>query len=124
MYYYKIGWGWYEDNGSSEFVSETLYSHGELEDIIINIMEKYIDEILTDDGWIGNYNLIELVINHLPDDIKPLKQIEYTATYNLWGSNIIQEDDTEYIDKLPKQLLDKIYAHNAEIEKHLWDEKK
>ena len=112
-YFYKISWSWYEDYQPYEFASEKEYTNEQLEQIILNAMMSGIAELDKYDSWIGNIELIETALKHLPKDFVPIK---YQATYGLWGSIIIREEDTEYIDKLPTKLREIVYAHNKRIE--------
>jgi hypothetical protein len=121
MYYYKIGWSWYEDYSSSEFMSETYYTKEELNGIVIKIIEDHLPELIEErnDNWIGNNSLIDMVVKHLPEDFNKVIPVEYTAEYNLWGSCIIEEEDHEYDDELPSKVLEKIHAHNNKIRDRL-----
>lgn len=113
-YNYRISWGWYEEYAPFEFQSENHYDENELEQIVIDAIEKALPELLKDDAWIGNSDLIEGAINHLPPDFK---KVVYASSYHLWGSNIIKRNDEEYIGKIPSKILDSIYEHNDAVGK-------
>jgi hypothetical protein len=120
-FFYKISWGWYEDYQPYEFASEKEYTNEQLELVVLNAMMSGIVELDTSDSWIGNDALIDTAIKHLPKDFIPIK---YQANYNLWGSCIIQENDPDYVDKLPTKLKEIVYAHNKRIEEEIMSSRK
>ena len=123
MMIYRVSWSWYEEYAPREFYSNIEYSQQEFEVLIKKLMKEAANAIVeTEEGYIGNHEIIEKVWELLEKE--GFQEVEYRARYNLWGSRIIRADDEEYLEHLDKETLEKIYKHNQKIEDNIFHELK